>query len=57
MYASLAGECCSGVNARENAGDRRKGRQSLYGVLAAFIVISAASIPVVEGDVQQDVQQ
>jgi len=42
------------VNARENArGDRRKRRLSLCGVLAAFIVISAASIPIVEGDVQQ----
>jgi hypothetical protein len=33
--------------------DRRKRRLSLYGVLAAFIVISAASIPLVEGDVPQ----
>src|SRR5436853_7568286 len=33
-------------------GDRRKRRLS-YGVLAAFIVISVASIPVVEGNVQQ----
>src|SRR5713226_2611606 len=33
-------------------GDRRKRRLSLYSVLAAFIVISAVSIPV-KGDVQQ----
>src|SRR5450755_1862645 len=31
-------------------GDRRKRRLSLYGALAAFIVISVVSIPVVEGD-------
>src|ERR1022692_4334987 len=30
--------------------DRRKRRLSLYGVLAAFIVISVVSIPVVEDD-------
>src|ERR1700694_4961425 len=33
-------------------GDRRKRRLSSHGVLAAFVVIPAASIPVVEGDVQ-----
>src|ERR1700737_5487330 len=38
---------------KRNPRDRRKRRLSLDGVLAAFIVTSAASIPVVEGDVQQ----
>jgi hypothetical protein len=47
-------ESALGVNARERTpADRRKGRPSLDGVLAAFIFTSAASIRVVEGDFQQ----
>jgi len=47
VYASSAGKCCSWVNAR---GDRHKRWLRSYRRLAAFIVISVVSIPVVEGD-------